>query len=78
MKTSSRLFKAKQHGTCAICKTRISIGALIVRLEKPIAWIESKRLIPRGGGRFFVDQRSSQYVHGDCLEEYKEVKDETE
>ena len=76
MNASSRLFKAKEYGTCAICRTRISIGALIVRLEKPIAWIESKRLIPRGGGRFFTAQRSSQYVHGDCLEEYKEAKDE--
>ena len=78
MKASSRLFKAKQYGTCAICRTSISIGALIVRLEKPVSWIERKHLMRNSGGRFFVDQRSSQYVHGDCWDEYKEAKDEAE
>ena len=75
MKATSRLFKAKQHGTCAICRTRITIGTLIVRLEKPVAWIVNNRLKRHSGGRFFVDQRSSQYVHGDCWDEYKEAKD---
>ena len=69
MKATSRLLKAKHYGTCAICKTRISKGALIVRLEKPVSWIVNNRLIPHGGGRFFVDQRSSQYVHAKCMEE---------
>ena len=75
MKATSRLIKAKHYGTCAICKTRIAIGALIVRLEKPVSWIVSNRLVPHGLGRFFVDQRSSQYAHGDCWDEYKEAKD---
>jgi len=74
MKASSRPFKAKQHGTCAACRDAISVDDMIVRLQKPVTWIESKRLIPRGGGRFFVDRRSSQYAHAECME----VKDETE
>lgn len=79
MKASSRPFKSKyDSGRCAVCKRRILAGALIVRLEKPVPWVVSNRLVPDGGGRFFVDQRSLQYAHGDCLEEYKEAKDETE
>lgn len=76
MKAASRLFKSKHDsGRCPICRRRIVKGQLIVRLEKPVSWIEQKKLIPHSGGRFFVDQQSSQYAHGDCLEEYKEAKD---
>jgi len=74
MKASSRPFKAKQHGTCAACRGAISAGDMIVRLEKPVEWIECKRLIPRGGGMFFKDLRTSQYAHAECME----AKDETE
>ena len=68
MKVSSKPFKARQHGTCAVCRKAITKRAMIVRLEKPVAWIENKKLIPHGGGRFFVDQRSSQYAHAGCME----------
>ena len=44
-------------------------------IMKAFRWIEQKRLIPHGGGRFFTDQPSSQYVHAQCLEE-KEQDDE--
>lgn len=75
MKAASRLFKAKHNSSrCPVCRRRIVAGQLIVRLEKPIAWIEQKKMIPNGRGRFFVDQQSSQYAHNDCLEEYNERK----
>jgi hypothetical protein len=79
MKASSRPFKAKHDGgRCPICRRRISKGALIVRLERVVTWIEQKRLVPNGRGRFFVDQQSSQYAHSKCLDERKEAKDGAE
>ena len=75
MKAASKPFKSKHPGRCAICKRRITEGQSIVKLEKPVSWIESKRLIPHGGGMFFTDQKSTQYVHEDCLKE-KEQLDE--
>ena len=75
MKAASRLFKSKYtSGRCPICKLRIVEGQLIVRLDKPVSWIEQKKLVPYGGGRFFTDQKSSQFAHADCLEEYNERK----
>lgn len=68
-------FRARfDGGRCAFCRRRISKGDEIVRLDKVVTWIESKRLVPRGGGRFFTDQQSSQYAHAKC----QEAKDETE
>ena len=62
-------FKSKYNsGRCGICKKRIVEGQLIVKLEKPITWIESK-LIPHGRGKFFRNKRTSEYVHAKCLEE---------
>ena len=70
MKAATRPFKSKyDSGRCPICRRRISKDALIVKLDKPIVWIEQKRMIPRGGGRFFTDRKESQYVHAKCLEE---------
>ena len=69
MKATSKPFKASfTSGRCAACRRRILADTFIVKLEKTVTWIESKRLIPRGGGRFFVDQRSSQYAHDECME----------
>ena len=76
MKAASRLFKSKYtSGRCPVCKLRIVEGQLIVRLDKPVSWIERKRLMQNSGGMFFTDQKSSQLAHADCLEEYKEAKD---
>ena len=70
MKAASKPFKSQYAGArCPICKRRIAKDASIVRLEKPVTWIESKRLIPHGGGRFFTDLKSSQYAHAECIEE---------
>lgn len=74
MNAISRPFVAKHLGRCPHCKRRIVEGQLIVRLEKPVTWIAQKRLIPHSGGRFFVDQLSSQHAHADCQEEYNERK----
>ena len=75
MKAASRPFKSTLPGRCAICRRPIANGQSIVKLEKPVSWIESKRLIPRGGGRFFTDQKSSQYAHADCLKEKEWLDD---
>ena len=70
MKAASRPFKSKyDSGRCPICKRRISKDALIVRLEKNVTWIESKRLIPNSGGRFFTNLKTSNHAHAKCLEE---------
>ena len=69
MKAASAPFASKyDSGRCPVCKRRISKGAMIVRLEKPVKWIESKRLIPNSRGRFFTDLQTSQYAHDECLE----------
>ena len=70
MKATSRPFKSKyDSGRCPLCKRRISKDDLIQRLEKTVTWIESKRLIPHGGGRFFTDQKTANHAHAKCLEE---------
>ena len=76
MKAASRPFKSKyDSGRCPICKQRIAKGHSIVRLEKTAIWLEQKRLIPNGRGRFFVDKLSSQYAHAKCLEEPVPLED---
>ena len=76
MKAASKPFISKYDGgRCGVCRRVISKGASIVRLEKPITWIEQRRLIPRGGGMFFTDRKSTQLAHTQCLEE-KEQEDE--
>ena len=66
---NGRPFKSKyDSGRCGICKRRILKDQLIVKLETPITWIESK-LIPHGRGKFFRNKRTSAYVHTECLEE---------
>ena len=72
MKAASRPFKSKyDSGRCAVsnCRRRIIKGDLIVRLEKTVTWIESKRLIPHGGGRFFTNLKTANHAHAKCLEE---------
>ena len=70
MKAASKPFKSKyDSGRCPICKRRISKDALIVRLEKTVTWIEQKRLVPNGRGRFFTDQKTADYAHAECIEE---------
>ena len=70
MKSSSRPFKSKYNsGRCPVCKRRILADDLIVRLEKTVTWIESKRLIPHSGGRFFTDLKTADYAHAECIEE---------
>ena len=77
MKAASKTFKSKyDSGRCPICKRRISKDAMIVKLEKTVKWIESKRLIPNSGGTFFTDLKTADYVHAKCLEERN--ADETE
>ncbi len=69
MKAATKPFASKyDSGRCPVCKRRISKGAMIVRLEKPVQWIAQKRLVPRGGGRFFTDLQTSQYAHAECLD----------
>ena len=75
MKAASRPFQSKHPGRCPICKLRITEGQSIVKLENPVTWIATKRLIPHGGGRFFTDRQSSQYAHDECINE-KEQEDE--
>ena len=68
MKASNAPFASKyDSGRCPVCKRRISKGAMIVRLEKLVQWIEGKRLIPNSRGRFFTDLQTSQYAHDECL-----------
>ena len=59
-------FKAKHLGRCGKCHDYIYDGEMIVRMEKPVSWIERRRLIPYSGGRFFVDQKTTQYAHEKC------------
>ena len=67
---NSRPFKSKYNsGRCPVCKRRILADDLIVRLEKTVTWIESKRLIPNSGGRFFTDLKTADYAHAECMEE---------
>ncbi len=69
MKAASRPFKSKyDSGRCPRCKLRIVKDDLIVRLETPVTWIESK-LIPHGRGKFFRNKRTSKHAHAKCLEE---------
>ena len=69
MKASSRPFKSKYNsGRCGICKRRIIKDQLIVKLEIPIVWIQSK-LIPHGRGKFYRNEKTSAYAHAECLEE---------
>ena len=65
-----KAFKSKYNsGRCGFCKRRIVEGQLIVKLEKTVTWIESKRLIPHGGGRFFTDLKTADYAHAECMED---------
>ena len=69
MKAASRPFKAQYNsGRCAVCRNRIVKYTLIVKLEKTATWIESKRLIPNSGGRFFTDLKTADYAHAECME----------
>ena len=73
MKASSRPFKAKHDsGRCPACKKRITKDTPIVRLEKEVTWLEGKRLIPHGRGRFFTDLKSADYAHAECMEDKDE------
>ena len=75
MKAASRPFKARHSGgRCPVCKNRIVKHTLIVKLEKTATWIEGKRLIPHGGGKFFTNVVSADYAHAECMED----KDEAE
>ena len=77
MKAASKPFKSKyDSGRCPICKRRISKDALIQRLDKTATWVEGKRTMPNGSGNFFTVLKTTDYVHAQCLEEYKEAKDE--
>ena len=79
MKASSRPFKAKHDsGRCPVCRRRIVKGQSIVRLDKTATWVEGKRTIPNGSGNFFTVLKTTDYVHAQCLEEYKEAKDDPE
>ncbi len=70
MKAATSPFASKYtSGFCPVCKRRILKGQAIVRLEKPVQWIAQRRLVPRGGGRFFIDPQTSKYAHAECLEE---------
>ena len=75
MKAATRPFKSKYNsGRCPVCTRRIIADDLIVRLEETFTWIESKRLVPHGRGRFFTDLKTADYAHAECMED----KDETD
>ena len=68
MKATSRPFKSKHSGRCAICKRVISEGELMVRLDKRTAWNEERASLGMYGKRYSV-LRTSNYAHAQCLEE---------
>ena len=72
LRAASRPFKAREYGKCPIENGirgehhTISVGEIIVRLERGIRWYEMRA--GQGSGRkIFEVECSTMYAHNECL-----------